>query len=143
MIPLWSIPFAVGTGNTLVLKPSERTTGASMMLAEYVLFLIHILAIPDTLFIPLADMNASRLTLTLRSSLGLLVKPVRHICRSSINFNFPIHTHLSFNNTGLPKGVLNIVHGTKPTVNAICDHPDIRAISFVGGDTAGKHIYER
>jgi malonate-semialdehyde dehydrogenase (acetylating)/methylmalonate-semialdehyde dehydrogenase len=28
-------------------------------------------------------------------------------------------------------------------VNRICDHPDIKAISFVGGDKAGKHIYER
>ncbi|KAG8835967.1 hypothetical protein FRC17_010936 [Serendipita sp. 399] len=44
---------------------------------------------------------------------------------------------------GLPPGVLNIVHGTVPTVNRICDHPDIKAISFVGGDRAGKHIYER
>lgn len=39
--------------------------------------------------------------------------------------------------------MLNIVHGTVPTVNRICDHPDIKAISFVGGDKAGKHIYER
>ena len=44
---------------------------------------------------------------------------------------------------GLPAGALNIVHGTIPTVNAICDHPSIKAISFVGGDRAGKHIYER
>lgn len=44
---------------------------------------------------------------------------------------------------GLPPGVLNIVHGTVPTVNAICDHPTIKAISFVGGDRAGKHIYDR
>ena len=33
---------------------------------------------------------------------------------------------------GLPKGVLNIVHGTHDTVNRILDHPDISAISFVG-----------
>jgi len=44
---------------------------------------------------------------------------------------------------GLPDGVLNVVHGTVPTVNGICDHPDIKAISFVGGDKAGRHIYER
>lgn len=44
---------------------------------------------------------------------------------------------------GLPPGVLNVVHGTVPTVNAICDHPAIKAISFVGGDRAGRHIYER
>mmetsp|Transcript_12060 Transcript_12060/g.33392 ORF Transcript_12060/g.33392 Transcript_12060/m.33392 type:complete len:550 (-) Transcript_12060:66-1715(-) len=44
---------------------------------------------------------------------------------------------------GLPKGVLNIVHGQHDIVNAICDHQDIKAISFVGGDGAGKHVYAR
>lgn len=44
---------------------------------------------------------------------------------------------------GLPPGVVNVVHGTVPTVNAICDHPKIKAISFVGGNKAGQHIYER
>ena len=34
MIPLWTIPMAVVTGNTLVLKPSERDPGAAMMIAE-------------------------------------------------------------------------------------------------------------
>jgi len=83
MIPLWTIPMAVATGNTLVLKPSERDPGAAMIIAE--------------------------------------------LCERA----------------GLPPGVLNVVHGTAPTVNAICDDPAIRAISFVGGDRAGKHIYER
>ena len=36
-----------------------------------------------------------------------------------------------------------MIHGQHDTVNFICDHPDIRAVSFVGGDAAGKHIYER
>jgi malonate-semialdehyde dehydrogenase (acetylating)/methylmalonate-semialdehyde dehydrogenase len=44
---------------------------------------------------------------------------------------------------GLPDGVLNIVHGTNDTVNAICDDEDIRAVSFVGSNTAGMHIYAR
>ena len=83
MIPLWTIPIAVATGNTLILKPSERDPGAAMIIAE--------------------------------------------LCQRA----------------GLPAGVLNVVHGTVPTVNAICDHHAIRAISFVGGDRAGKHIYER
>ena len=53
-------------------------------------------------------------------------------------------SHSLFNSPlGLPPGVLNIVHGGVGTVNAICDHPMIKAISFVGGDRAGKHIYER
>ncbi|PPQ62977.1 hypothetical protein CVT24_006083 [Panaeolus cyanescens] len=83
MIPLWTIPMAAVTGNTLILKPSERDPGAAMMIAE--------------------------------------------LCQRA----------------GLPPGVLNVVHGGVPTVNAICDHPAIRAISFVGGDRAGKHIYDR
>ncbi|XP_030943939.1 methylmalonate-semialdehyde dehydrogenase [acylating], mitochondrial [Quercus lobata] len=44
---------------------------------------------------------------------------------------------------GLPNGVLNIVHGTNDIVNAICDDEDIRAVSFVGSNTAGMHIYGR
>ncbi|KAG6911547.1 hypothetical protein DXG01_011849 [Tephrocybe rancida] len=83
MIPLWTIPMAAVTGNTLILKPSERDPGAAMMIAE--------------------------------------------LCQRA----------------GLPSGVLNVVHGGVNTVNAICDHPEIKAISFVGGDRAGKHIYER
>ncbi|KAI5121292.1 hypothetical protein M0805_002335 [Coniferiporia weirii] len=83
MIPLWTIPMAAVTGNTLIVKPSERDPGAAMIIAE--------------------------------------------LCERA----------------GLPPGVLNVVHGTVPTVNAICDHPAIKAISFVGGDRAGKHIYER
>ena len=44
---------------------------------------------------------------------------------------------------GMPDGVVNVIHGQHDTVNFICDHPDIRAISFVGGDAAGRHIYNR
>jgi len=83
MIPLWTIPIAIASGNTLLLKPSERDPGAAMMIAE--------------------------------------------LCQKA----------------GLPDGVLNVVHGSQNTVNSICDHPAIKAISFVGGDRAGKHIYER
>ncbi|KAK2461646.1 hypothetical protein APHAL10511_006109 [Amanita phalloides] len=83
MIPLWTIPMATITGNTLIVKPSERDPGAAMIIAE--------------------------------------------LCQRA----------------GLPPGVLNIVHGGVQTVNAICDNPDIKAISFVGGDRAGKHIFER
>lgn len=42
---------------------------------------------------------------------------------------------------GLPKGVLNIVHGTGPSVGqAIVAHPNIKAISFTGGTKTGEHI---
>jgi malonate-semialdehyde dehydrogenase (acetylating)/methylmalonate-semialdehyde dehydrogenase len=44
---------------------------------------------------------------------------------------------------GVPAGVLNIIHGSKDAVNFICDAPEIRAVSFVGGDIAGRHIHDR
>eukprot|EP00955_Chlamydomonas_euryale_P050381 354545-Chlamydomonas_euryale.AAC.3 len=43
----------------------------------------------------------------------------------------------------LHRGVLNIVHGTHDVVNYMLDHPDIKAISFVGSDQAGRYIYSR
>ncbi|KAM0749019.1 Methylmalonate-semialdehyde dehydrogenase [Meredithblackwellia eburnea MCA 4105] len=47
-----------------------------------------------------------------------------------------------FERAGLPKGVLSVLHGTVPAVKFICEEPRIKAISFVGGDRAGKYIYE-
>jgi malonate-semialdehyde dehydrogenase (acetylating) / methylmalonate-semialdehyde dehydrogenase len=42
---------------------------------------------------------------------------------------------------GVPPGVLNIVHGGKRAVDAICTHPDIVAVSFVGSTAVGTHVY--
>jgi malonate-semialdehyde dehydrogenase (acetylating)/methylmalonate-semialdehyde dehydrogenase len=42
---------------------------------------------------------------------------------------------------GIPPGVLNIVHGGKRAVDAICTHPDIVAVSFVGSTHVGTHVY--
>jgi malonate-semialdehyde dehydrogenase (acetylating)/methylmalonate-semialdehyde dehydrogenase len=83
MIPLWMFPVAAVTGNTMLLKPSEKDPGAAMLLAK------------------LAQ------------------------------------------KAGLPDGVLQIVHGGVDTVNFLCDAPSIRAISFVGGNQAGEHIFDR
>jgi malonate-semialdehyde dehydrogenase (acetylating)/methylmalonate-semialdehyde dehydrogenase len=44
---------------------------------------------------------------------------------------------------GIPPGVLNVVHGGEDVVNAICDHPDIKAVSFVGSTRVGTHVYQR
>lgn len=44
---------------------------------------------------------------------------------------------------GLPDGVFNIVHGDVEIVNAICDHPDIEAVSFVGSTKIAKIVYQR
>merc|ERR1719161_2010267 len=43
----------------------------------------------------------------------------------------------------MPPGVLNLIHGTRDTVNFICDNPHIRAVSFVGSNQAGEYIYKR
>jgi malonate-semialdehyde dehydrogenase (acetylating)/methylmalonate-semialdehyde dehydrogenase len=47
------------------------------------------------------------------------------------------------NQAGLPKGVFNIVNGDKEVVEAICDHPDIKAVSFVGSTKIAKLVYQR
>jgi malonate-semialdehyde dehydrogenase (acetylating)/methylmalonate-semialdehyde dehydrogenase len=82
MVPLWMFPLAIVSGNTYILKPSERVAGGCMILAK-------------------------------------MLKEI-----------------------GLPDGVVNFVHGGRETVTNICTHPDIKAISFVGGNKAGEYIYE-
>ena len=42
---------------------------------------------------------------------------------------------------GVPPGVLNIIHGGKRAVDAICTHPDIAAVSFVGSTAVGTHVH--
>ncbi|MGL2965232.1 CoA-acylating methylmalonate-semialdehyde dehydrogenase [Flavobacterium sp. XGLA_31] len=44
---------------------------------------------------------------------------------------------------GLPDGVFNVVHGDVEIVNAICDHPNIEAVSFVGSTKVAKIVYQR
>lgn len=44
---------------------------------------------------------------------------------------------------GLPDGVFNVVHGNTEIVNAICDHPNIEAVSFVGSTKVAKIVYQR
>ena len=44
---------------------------------------------------------------------------------------------------GLPDGVMNVVHGDKESVDAILDHPEVSAISFVGSTAIGSYIYSR
>jgi malonate-semialdehyde dehydrogenase (acetylating)/methylmalonate-semialdehyde dehydrogenase len=83
MIPFWFLPYAIATGNTIVLKPSER--------------------------VPLTMARAMEL----------------------------------IEQTGLPKGVVNLVNGGKAAVDALLDHPKIRAISFVGSTAIAKYVYAR
>jgi malonate-semialdehyde dehydrogenase (acetylating)/methylmalonate-semialdehyde dehydrogenase len=83
MIPLWFIPYAVACGNTVVLKPSEKTP------------------------------------MTMARVLELIEQ------------------------AGFPPGVVNLVHGGKDAVDALLDHPDVRAISFVGSTPVARYIYSR
>jgi malonate-semialdehyde dehydrogenase (acetylating)/methylmalonate-semialdehyde dehydrogenase len=83
MVPMWMHPMAIATGNTFVLKPSERDPSASNLVAEL------------------------------------------------------------YAEAGLPAGVFNVVHGDKVAVDALLDHPDVAAVSFVGSTPIARYVYER
>jgi malonate-semialdehyde dehydrogenase (acetylating)/methylmalonate-semialdehyde dehydrogenase len=83
MVPLWFLPFAVVSGNTFVLKPSEQ--------------------------VPLSQKRLFEL----------------------------------LDKCGLPPGVVNLVNGGREVAEAICDHPGIRAVSFVGSTDVARLIYRR
>jgi len=58
----------------------------------------------------------------------------------------PLTMHRTFellDELGLPPGVVNLVNGAADTVNAILDHPQIHAVSFVGSTPVARHIYAR
>jgi malonate-semialdehyde dehydrogenase (acetylating)/methylmalonate-semialdehyde dehydrogenase len=83
MVPMWMWAPAIASGNTFVLKPSEKDPSASVYTAE-------------------------------------LLKEA-----------------------GLPDGVFNVVHGDKVSVDAILEHPDIAAVSFVGSTPIARYVYEK
>src|SRR3954447_9604490 len=82
MVPMWMFGTAIATGNSFVLKPSEKDPSAATYLAD------------------------------------LLAE------------------------AGVPDGVFNVVHGDKVAVDAILEHPDVAAVSFVGSTPIAKYIYE-
>ncbi len=83
MVPLWFLPFAVATGNCIIIKPSEQ--------------------------VPLSMTRMFQLLET----------------------------------CDLPPGVVSLVNGSRAVVEAICDHPDIRAVSFVGSTPVARAVYQR
>lgn len=83
MISFWFLPYALSTGNAMVVKPSEKVPLTMMKIFE----LIHQL--------------------------------------------------------DLPKGLVNMVHGGKHSVDALLDHPQVKSISFVGSTPVAKYIYAR
>ena len=44
---------------------------------------------------------------------------------------------------GLPEGVMNVVHGDKTAVDTLLDHPDVKALSFVGSTPIAEYVYTR
>ena len=82
MIPLWFLPYAVATGNSFILKPSEQTP----ITAELIFDLVD--------------------------------------------------------EAGFPDGVVQLVHGSADTVNAILEHDGVDGVSFVGSTPVAKHVYE-
>lgn len=83
MVPLWFLPFAVATGNSIIVKPSEQ--------------------------VPLSQ----------RLIFRLLEK------------------------CDIPPGVVSLVNGGREIVEAICDHPEIRAVSFVGSTPIARTVWRR
>ncbi|MFI5255595.1 MAG: aldehyde dehydrogenase family protein, partial [Candidatus Limnocylindrales bacterium] len=82
MVPMWIYPIALMCGNTMVLKPSSHTPGATQLQAEL------------------------------------------------------------WTQAGLPDGVFNVVYGGREAVAAIVEHPDVKAIQFVGSTAVGRYVYE-
>jgi malonate-semialdehyde dehydrogenase (acetylating) / methylmalonate-semialdehyde dehydrogenase len=64
-----------------------------------------------------------------------VLKPSERVPRTAVRTAELLHE------AGLPAGVLNVVHGSKDTVDALLRHPKIRAISFVGSSAVAKYIY--
>ena len=55
----------------------------------------------------------------------------------------PMLTWELFQEAGFPDGVLNVVHGDKLAVDTILDHPDVKAVSFVGSTPIAEYVYKR
>jgi malonate-semialdehyde dehydrogenase (acetylating)/methylmalonate-semialdehyde dehydrogenase len=55
----------------------------------------------------------------------------------------PTRTAELLQDAGMPDGVYNVVHGDKVAVDALLDHPLVRAISFVGSTPVAKYVYQR
>ncbi|HVK94635.1 MAG TPA: CoA-acylating methylmalonate-semialdehyde dehydrogenase [Noviherbaspirillum sp.] len=81
MVPMWMAPMALATGNTFILKPSERDPSPSLMVADLL------------------------------------------------------------QQAGLPDGVFNVVQGDKVAVDALLQHPQVNALSFVGSTPIAEYIY--
>ncbi|MEM6451610.1 MAG: CoA-acylating methylmalonate-semialdehyde dehydrogenase [Cyanobacteria bacterium P01_D01_bin.105] len=66
-----------------------------------------------------------------------IIKPSEKVPQTMQQITALIHQ------TGLPAGVVNLVHGNKTVVDALLDHPTVKAISFVGSSPVARYIYSR
>jgi len=82
MVPCWMFPVALASGNTFILKPSERDASPSLLMAR-------------------------------------LLKEA-----------------------GLPDGVFNVLQGDKLAVDSLLEHPEVKAVSFVGSTPIAQYVYE-
>jgi len=57
--------------------------------------------------------------------------------------SLPVRLGELMREAGLPEGILQVVHGDKEMVDAILDHPDIAAVSFVGSSDIAHYVYSR
>ena len=55
----------------------------------------------------------------------------------------PMRIAAALEEAGLPKGILNVVYGRREAVGAIADHPEVKAVAFVGSTAVAKHLYGR
>ncbi|MEQ8302815.1 MAG: CoA-acylating methylmalonate-semialdehyde dehydrogenase [Cyclobacteriaceae bacterium] len=67
----------------------------------------------------------------------MIIKPSEHVPLTAIRLAEILKE------AGLPDGVFSVVNGTKEIVEAICDHPGIKAVSFVGSTNVAKIVYKR
>lgn len=67
----------------------------------------------------------------------MLLKPSEHVPLSAMRIAELL------TQAGLPAGVFNVVHGARETAEAICDHPDIAAVTFVGSTRVAQQVYRR
>ena len=130
MVPMWTLPIAIGMGNCMILKPSEKvpmtvTLKIAELLAE-VRLLLPLLLVLVLLVLLLLVLLVLLLLLVVLLPLLVLVLPLR------LQLLLLLSLLLRLLQAGVPPGVVNIVNGAVDTVTALCDHPRIAAISFVG-----------
>jgi len=83
MVPFWTVPIAIGCGNAVILKPSEKVPKTMQFVAKL------------------------------------------------------------FKEAGVPDGIFQTVNGGSSTVNGLIDHPDVKAVTFVGSSPVAKIVSER